>query len=156
MTDIVADNVALAIRSNQDLEYINVSSCCISEHGLFAIFNALSDLSSLVQYSYYSCWRDCKCIFSEQDINSYILNLCQCNLPTQDFAQILSSVRKNGFLMYLDVSHNQINQDVACTMSTIILNNPVLKHLDIMQFCQLREEDIKVFADRLEKLATYS
>ena len=154
--DRIAYYVTLTIRNNRDLEYMNVSDCHISEHGLFAIFNALSDLSSLLHLDV-SLNRICSTA-AEEIINVFSLNrklahltLRQCDLNGEDFLQAMSSVRKNGFITHLDVSHNQIYHNTAAIISTIILNNPLFKYLDI-SFCKLTDKDVKLFADCLTKL----
>ena len=156
VADRIAYYVALTIRNNRDLEYINVSDCHISEHGLFAIFNALSDLSSLLHLDV-SLNRICSTA-AEEIINVFSLNrkfarlsLRQCDLNGEDFLQVMSSVRKNGFITHLDVSHNQIYHNNTAIISTIILNNPLLKYLDI-SFCKLTDKDVELFADCLTKL----
>ena len=156
VTDIVAGYVAHAIRNNRDMEFLNVSNCCLSEHGLFTIFNALSDLSSLLHIDVSlnrvsnTAAEEITNVFSLNRKLAH-LNLHQCNLDSNDFVQIMSSVRKNGFITHLDISHNCINLHTASIISTIILNNPLLKYLNI-SFCNLTEDVIEIFANCLKKL----
>ena len=156
VTDVVAVYVAQAIRSNRDMELLNVSECCLSEHGLFTIFNALSDVSSLLHLDI-SLNR----IFNtaaKKIINVLLLNrrlahlrLHQCNLGSNDFIQIMSSVGDNKFITHLDIGHNHINQHAALIITTTILNKPILKYLDI-SFCKLTDDVIKMFANCLQKV----
>ena len=151
MTDKVADYVALAIRSNRNLEYLNVSNCYIGEDGLFTVFNALSDLSSLVHIdiSFNKIFNTA----AEEIVNVFLRNnklayvsLHQCNIDLNFFNLIMSSMKKNVFLLHLDVSHTQMTENIS-----FIINHPLLQYLDI-SFCKLTEESIEMLNSFLERL----
>ena len=152
MTDKVADYVALAIRNNRNLEYLNVSNCYIGEDGLFTVFNALSDLSSLVHIdiSFTKIFNTA----AEEIVNVFSLNkklayvkLHQCEIDSNSFNQIMSSMKKNVFLLHLDVSRTQMTKNIS-----FFINHPLLQYLDI-SFCKLTEESIKLFSRFLERLS---
>ena len=106
VTDIVADNVALAIRRNKDLEYLNVSNCFMNEQGLFAIFNVDNFKLQHLDVSF--------CKLTEQDIK--VLTNCLKGLPN---------------LKHFNVSHNYMNQSSAKNMVTAFSHNKSLEYLDL-------------------------
>ena len=151
--DSVANNMAYAIRSNTGLQYLNVSNCCLSEHGLFVIFNALSDLNELLHIDV-SVNRICGRAAAEttnafsKNMHLTYLGVHKCDLDVEDCIKIMSSLKKHKFLTYLDFSCNATNDNIAFALSLIISNNPALKHLDI-SCCNLTEQGIKIIANSL-------
>ena len=152
VTDEVADYIKFVIGSNRNMEYLNVSNCCINDHGLFTIFKALSDLNGLMHLDvslnqvFHTAMKN---IFLSKGKLMY-LNFCQCSINPKEIVNIISSLKENN-LTCLDLSHNQIDQDIALSLFTIIFSNQNLKHLNL-KFCNLTEGSIKCFADCL----TYS
>ena len=136
ITDGATNHVAVAIRKNKNLEYLNASNCCISEHGLFVIFNALSDLSSLVHMDVSlnrisnTPAEEIVNVISHNTKLTHI-NLHQCDLHTEAFMKIMS-LEKQSFLNHLDFSHNEMNSEVVSILCLTIVNNAALEYLNVV------------------------
>ena len=103
---VVVDNVALAIRRNKDLEHLNVSNCCISEHGLFVIFS----------------------------VNNLILqhlDVSFCKLTEQGIKVFVSCLKGLRNLKHFNISHNYMNQSSAKNIATAFSHNKSLEYLDL-------------------------
>ena len=154
VTDEVANHVAVAIRGNKNLECLNVSNCCISEHGLFIIFNALSHLSSLVHIDV--SLNKIPNTLAEEIVNVIShntklanINLHKCDLHAEVFMKIMLSLEKQSFLNHLDFSHNEVNSEIVSTLSSTIVNNVALKYLNV-SCCNIAEQGIKIITESLK------
>ena len=154
ITDSVSNHMAHAIRSNPGLECISVSNCCLSEHGLIVIFNALSDLNGLLHIDISMnriggrAAKELTNTFSKNMLLTY-LSVHKCDLNVEDCIKIMTSLKKHNFLAHLDFSGNETNDDIAFTLPLIISNNPALKYLDISH-CNVTEQGIKLIANSLK------
>ena len=154
VTNEVANHVAVAIRGNRKLECLNVSNCCISEHGLFIIFNALSHLSSLAHIDV--SLNKIPNTLDEEIVNVIShntklahINLHKCDLRAEVFMKIMLSLEKQSFLNHLDFSHNEVNSEIVSMLCSIIVNNVALEYLNV-SCCNIAEQGIKIIAESLK------
>ena len=157
ITESVANHLGFAIRSNTNLKYLNISNCYMNDHGLFVIFNALSDLNGLLHMDI-SLNRICNKAAEEltnvfsKNVRLTHLSIHKCDLDVGNCIKIMSSLKKHKFLTQLDFSHNEINDDIALTLSYIVLNNIAIKYIDI-SYCNITEQGIRIIADSVRNLS---
>ena len=150
ITDEVEDGVISVLENNFELKHFKLVGCKLPESGLLNCFRSfnmtrlsylvLREMDNLISYTS----RPLK----SQLCGSLIhLSMSNVHLDTNRLSCLSFSFLTK--LKHLNLSHNPITDQGADILSTLIVNNNGLKHLDLCN-CNLQSEGIRVVINSLQ------
>ena len=150
ITDEIDDGIATVIENNHQLRHFELVACKLTENGLtrsIQSFNftrlsylILSKLNNLIIHNTRQLKRPICDSLTHLNLSSVHLDVTKLSFLS------LSALTK---LRYLDLSHNPLTDESANILSSVILNNNGLQHLDLCN-CKLQSEGIRVISDSLQ------
>ena len=151
--DRAATEIASVILCNPFLETLILSSCDLSRSQVLSITKALQSISKL---KHLDISNNTLTFIEESEIgciiicNSFLehLNLSNCKLSEVQITSVAKSLSKISQLMYLDISHNEINHNASFGIASIIVNSKCLQTLNLNN-CNLKETAFKIISDSL-------
>ena len=147
--DEMDDGIATVLENNIQLKHFKLKSCRITEKGLTKSIQSfsLTSLSHLLLSKLNYLISDTTRQLQRPICNSLThLTLSDVCLDTIKLSYLsLPALTK---LRYLDLSHNPLTDESANILSSVILNNHGLWHLDLCD-CKLQSEGIRVVSDSL-------
>ena len=148
--DNVDDGIATVLESNIQLKHFKLVACKLTEKGLtksiqsFSFTNLSHLLLSKLNYLISDTTRQVQRSICNSLTNLTLSDVC---LDTTKLSYLsLPALTK---LQHLDLSHNPLTDESANILSSIILNNKGLRHLDLCD-CKLQSEGIRIVADSLQ------
>ena len=152
ITDEMDDGIATVLENNIQLKHFKLKSCRITEKGLTKSIQSfsLTSLSHLLLSKLNYLISDTTRQLQRPICNSLThLTLSDVCLDTIKLSYLsLPALTK---LRYLDLSHNPLTDASANILSSVILNNHGLRHLDLCD-CKLQSEGIRVVSDSLQAI----
>ena len=149
ITDNVDDGIATVLENNIQLKHFKLVACKLTEKGLTKIFHVFSvtSLSHLLLSKLNYLISDTTRQLQRPICNSLThLTLSDVCLDTTKLSYLsLPALNK---LRHLDLSHNPLKDESANILSSVILNNNGLCHLDFCD-CEMQSKGIRVVADSL-------
>ena len=193
ITNHIAGIITGIISRNLQLKVFNLSQCSLQEYdGMIGILKAAAKLSALqfinlsfLKYYYTSSQKSIKkpsspspfnvlpSIISSNQSLEY-LNISNCKIKNDDFANIMKSITLLESIKHLDISGNTVTDMVADNIALAIRRSRDLEHLNMsnscisedgllaifndnfnlqhldVSFCKLTEEAIKILANCLK------
>ena len=152
ITDNVDDGIATVLENNIQLKYFKLVACKLTEKGLTKSiqsfrFTRLSHLLlSKLNYLISDITRELQRPICYSLTHLTLSDVC---LDTTKLSYLsLPALTK---LQHLDLSHNPLTDESANILSSVILNNNDLQHLDLCD-CKLQSEGIRIVADSLQPI----
>ena len=150
ITDSVDDGIATVLENNIQLKCFKLEACKITERGLTKSIQSFSftRLSHLLLRKLNYLISDTTRQLQKSICDSLThLTLSDVCLDTTKLSYLsLPALTK---LQHLDLSHNPLTDESANILSSVILNNNDLQHLDLCD-CKLQLEGLRVVADSLQ------
>ena len=152
ITDNVDDGIAIVLENNIQLKHFKLEACKITKKGLTKSIQSFSftRLSHLFLSKLNYLISDTTRQLQRPICNSLThLTLSDVCLDTTKLSYLsLPALTK---LQHLNLSHNPLTDESANILSSVILNNNGLQHLDLCD-CKLQSEGIRVVADSLQTI----
>ena len=152
ITDKIDDGIATVLESNIQLKHFKLVACKLTEKGLtksiqFFSFTSLSHLHlSKLNYLISDTTRQLQRPICNSLTHLTLSDVC---LDTTKLSYLsLPALTK---LQHLDLSYNPLTDESANILSSVILNNNGLQHLDLCD-CKLQSEGLRVVADSLQTI----
>ena len=152
ITDKIDDGISTVIESNHQLRHFKLVACKLTENGLtksIQSFNftklsylILSKLNNLIIHTTRQLKRPICDSLAHLNLSSVHLDVTKLSFLS------LPALTK---LRYLDLSHNPLTDESANILSSVILNNNGLQHLDLCD-CKLQSEGIRVVVNSLQTI----
>ena len=145
LTNITSDEIASVIICNPLLEHLNLSNCELSELQITCIVKALSEIKSFLRFLDIS--QNTLTNNASDKIASVIiynpllehLNLSKCELSVIQITGIVIALSKiKSFLRFLDISHNTLTNIALDEITSVVIYNTLLEHLNL-SYCELSE-----------------
>ena len=140
MDDEAVQYLARSIAANSTLEKLVLSNCRINAGQLLTICNALTNIDTLKHLDLSNNHITNEMIMKLVEILSgnqiEHLDLSYCLLGANSFA-LVTAIANSVTLQYLDLSYNDISDDEARYVASVITANKYLYHLNLTnnQFC---------------------
>ena len=153
-----ADNLSAVIGYSNMFSCLRLDTCDLKEVELTSIFRALKEKSSTlkrIEFSqiaiYGKAATKLASLISVSNALEY-LNLSGCTVAEKDLTIIMAAMKDCKGLIYLDLSHNCITEQVSKAIAKYSIGNKSkLQHLYLSN-CNLTEEGISVLAQSLQKV----
>ena len=152
----IINKIISIIFCNICLVKLNLSKCELSESQILIIAKALNNLSRLkyldISHNKISD-KAASELGSALSTNQVLehLNLSSCQLLKLHIAGIAKGVsKKESSLMFLDISHNTVTNNVSDEIASVVINNPLLEHLNLAN-CELSELQLSSIFEVLSK-----
>ena len=159
LTDQAASKLCDVIATSTSLTALEMSSC-VSDNGMKMIFESLlkdnkiplqcldisfNKVGSLVTGA----------LVNILSANKYLehLDLSECNLSELQLKLLAKSLRGNIKLIYFNISHNSITDDVASEVASIIKETESLQYINLCN-CHLQIIGLVTIADALSHIKT--
>ena len=152
ITDNVDDGIATVLENNIHLKHFKLQACKITEKGLTKSIQSFS-------FTYLSHLFLSKLNYLISDTTRQLQRPICNSLTHLTLSYVCLDATKLSYLslpaftklQYLDLSHNPLTVESANILSSVILNNNGLQHLDLCD-CKLQSEGIRVVADSLQSI----
>ena len=152
ITDKIDDGISTVIENNHQLKHFKLVACKLTEKGItksIQSFNftrlsclILSKLNNLIVHTSRQSNRPICDSLTHLNLSSVHLDITKLSFLS------LPALTK---LQHLDLSYNPLTDESANILSSVILNNNNLQHLDLCD-CKLQSEGIRIVADSLQTM----
>ena len=152
VTNNVSDRI---VTYNPLLEHLNLAYCKLSELQLFSIFKTLTKTSLL---TFLDISQNKMSNNASDELSSVIscnpllehLNISKCDLSEVQLISIFKGLKKTSLLKFLDISHNRTTNNRSDEIASVVINNPLLEHLNLAN-CELSELQLILIFKALKK-----
>ena len=158
VADNAASELASALAANPLLEHLNLSNCELSELHIAGIVRAFSEKESFLNFldiSSSKVTENSLCeIAAVITFNPLLehLNVANCELSEIQIINMFKALRKTLLLKFLDISHNEVTNEAANEITSVIMNNKSLQYINLNS-CNLFEDSLMLIAESLTHLS---
>ncbi|XP_065918838.1 protein NLRC5-like [Dysidea avara] len=139
VNDEAARHMAASITTNKSLEHLVLTNCELQPTGLLSVLCAIMTLNALkhlevkhLDLSSIQITKEVFTILAEVRCSNHIehLDLSHCLIGANSFLAITAIVNNVTTLQYFDLSYNDISDDAAYLIASVIVANKYLHHLN--------------------------
>ena len=150
ITSKVTDDMAEFLSHNTQLKIFDISYNDLQELGYRNIFKVLQNISSFTSLKLSNCNVFNKAADELATVLLYNIILQEVDmsynrLSTSDAVKIFKGMKRISYLVTLNISHNNITDEAANELSTVLLNNTSLQKIDLSYNNLSTPDAVKIF-----------